>query len=155
MQFETTRGDVNLSMIPGQVLTREKDPMTLRIIRLSVDDNVLKNCTKFCKEDIKKELKFLRTYYLDTEDPSVNPQSRDQLVDTLWFWRKQYFENFPDCKNFIEEHLKAEAIADTTSTELQRAKELEDPYFLLSDITKVNFDIPLPGANEVEDEFLV
>ena len=83
MQFETTRGDVNLSMIPGQVLTREKDPMTLRIIRLSVDDNVLKNCTKFCKEDIKKELKFLRTYYLDTEDPSVNPQSRDQLVDTL------------------------------------------------------------------------
>ena len=153
-QFETARGDVNLSLIPGRVLTREKNLRTLHIIRLSVDDNVLKNCTKFRKEDIRKELTFLRTYYLDMEDPGKS-QSRDQLVDTLCFWRKQYFEDFPDSESFIKEHLKAEAIADATSTDLQRAKELEDPYFLLSAIAKVNFDIPLPGANEVEDEFLV
>ena len=52
----------------------------------------------------------------------------------------QYFEDFPDSKGFIKEHLKAEAIADATSTELQRANELEDPYFLLSAIAKVKFD---------------
>jgi hypothetical protein len=72
----------------------------------------------------------------------------------LCFWRKRYFGDFPDSKGFIKEHLKAEAIADATSTELQRAKELEDTYFLLSAIAKVKFDIPLPDANAVEDEFL-
>ena len=70
-------------------------------------------------------------------------------------FRKQYFEDFPDSKGFIKEHLKAEAIADATSTELQQVKELEDPHFLLSTIVKVKFDILLPDANAVEDEFPV
>jgi hypothetical protein len=67
----------------------------------------------------------------------------------------QYFEDFLDSKGFIKEHLKAEAIADATSTELQRVKELKDPHFLLSTIAKVKFDILLPDANAVEDEFPV
>jgi hypothetical protein len=58
-------------------------------------------------------------------------------------------------QGFHKEHLKAEAIADATSTELQRVKELEDPHFLLGTIAKVKFDILLPDANAVEDEFPV
>ena len=55
-----------------------------------------------------------------------------------------------------EDLSRAETIVvDATSTELQRANELEDTYFLLSAIPKVKLNIPLPDANAVEEEFPV
>lgn len=91
------------------------------------------------KKGLLEEIDFLRQYYEDIGEVTMNAFTRDAMIDILVQYRKLFFEHFPEIRSATENQLKAEAIADRTSTRDQRVEELQLLYYQLTDEAKIKY----------------